>query len=626
MSSNLHMIDCAFCGYDIPLYHSEINLAVCPSCNNVCRLMDRTSLKYTQYDVAEKLRLSKDLENLKISVEDHFEKNVIGINVLDYNEALLYFFFTSSPDLKTVVFFEYQWYELVDAKKTINKLNISNIESGEYFKIFNDGNSYVINIESGRESSFAGQVKIPIHKVKNHIVEHSINDNLYFSFFDESIHLNSFLLKAISSVKLNKEILHRTIEHNCNACKKTIKIENFPFSKSFACECGNSFYIEKFGDIHFLKKNNKGHVPFIKINSKCILDEIVYTVTGHVKKQDTNGYSWDEFTLWNIEKGFLYLSVYNGNWIKLTIVKLKTHIATNRSKLQKYIYEDEQEYSIYNDYRSSINECTGTFAGNILNDKDYVGIEYIAPPTMWAFEKPQKESITAFKGEHIDGKQLKEAFDGNIELPIKREMGALEPRKGTMNIQLMMANFVFGFLLLLATQIFTNFLNRDRIVYQGSGDNYVVDSLKNRLVTPPFEIQKSHSNLSIKLDAPIDNSWLENEIEVINLSNGESINTEQGIEYYSGYEGGESWSEGDRENELILSYLPKGKYQVSFTPTSDKPTNYNITITEDVNMYKNFWLILLFLTIPSVLYAIYNYNTEVTRWSNSIYNPYLPHE
>jgi Zn finger protein HypA/HybF involved in hydrogenase expression len=617
------IIDCAFCGEDILLVHKEINVVVCPKCNNVSKVMDGVSLKYTDYDLRGKLRLEKTINSLKLRLGDGQSLTISGILELEYNESSMYFFFT--PSLEVFAFLEYTWYTLKAYTGSLERINLNLVESGEYYTILPDKLSYVINKESKNALAFAGQCKIPMSKKPFTVLEHNVDKQLYFSFFDLELHLFTYEMIEIEGVSLSQDIIHYPLKYSCQQCKREIEIEAFPFTKSFACVCGHAYAIDNFGEVQYIKKFSKDNHIYLPLQSKADFEGISYTVLGHVRKEDSNGYDWDEFTLWNQTHGFIYLSTYNGHWIKLKIEKLKHQIPTNRKQLSERITEGNENYTIFNDYTSSITHCRGFFAGNILNDQEYVGIEYIAPPSMWAFEKPRNESVTAFKGHHLSRNDLIRSFgDTELNLPPSEGVGAVEPYATGISQGVIIANCILAFMLLLFAQLASTLFTTDKVLYKGEA--LLIDSVSSRIVTPPLKLLKEYSNLSIKLYADVSNSWLENEIEVINLDNGTSFTTEQGVEYYSGVDGGESWSEGDRENELILSALPKGNYQLSFTPTYDsynKPYHYTITILNDVNMYKNFGLLLLILGIPSVIYAFYNHTKEVSRWSNSIYNPYI---
>ena len=617
------IIDCAFCGEDISLLHNEINIVVCPKCNNISKIMDLVTLKYTDYDLRGKLRLEKTIKALKVRLSENKSIDIIGILEMEYNESSMYFFFTQELDVYS--FLEYTWYKLITFSGSTTRINLKLVESGEYYNVLPEKLSYVINKEQGNALAFAGQCKIPLSKNSFTVIEHNLDRELYFSFFEADLHLYTYELHKIDNVQLSQDIIHYPLKYTCQKCKTEIEIKAFPYTKSFACNCGHAYAIDNFGEVAFVKYFPEDHIQYLPLGAEAIFDEIKYCVLGHVRKKDSNDYEWDEFTLWNPIEGFIYLSTYNGHWIKLSIEKLKHQIPTNRNKLAQTINEGNEQYTIFNDYISTIKNCRGFFAGNILNDKEYVGIEYIAPPSMWAFEKPQNESVTAFKGKHLSTDELRKAFgDTDLLIPSSEGVGAVEPYATGISQGVIIANCILAIMILVFAQLASNLFTAEKVLFKGEA--ILEDTAGYRLVTPSIELKKDYSNLAIKLYSDVNNSWLENEIEVINIDNGVSFTTEQGVEYYSGYEGGESWAEGDKTNELILSALPKGKYQLSFTPsfdTSRRPYHYTITILNDVNMYKNFVIILLALGIPTLLYAFYNYNKEVQRWSNSIYNPYL---
>ena len=47
------------------------------------------------------------------------------------------------------------------------------------------------------------------------------------------------------------------------------------------------------------------------------------------------------------------------------------------------------------------------------------------------------------------------------------------------------------------------------------------------------------------------NSWLETDLTLTNVETGEAVGVQNGLEYYFGVEGGESWSEGSKSNSEV---------------------------------------------------------------------------
>jgi len=87
------------------------------------------------------------------------------------------------------------------------------------------------------------------------------------------------------------------------------------------------------------------------------------------------------------------------------------------------------------------------------------------------------------------------------------------------------------------------------------------------IFTPVFEVARDKKNLRIELEAPnLDDSWIGADLALIDDERGDVYEREVDLEYYSGVEDGESWSEGSRSEVLWFSRLPKGRYLVRIDP------------------------------------------------------------
>lgn len=618
------ILKCEYCNQYIDYVFEEFNIITCSNCKALNKVKDGVILKHNDFSIEACYRLQKQWLDLTLQqTEYNTAAPVLGIIEMSYNEGVMHVFFTHQNTLQVYVHFEYAWYIANLVKEPIVSDKVTNIKAGDFADLFVLQKSFIINKEKLQTLAYAGNVQVNVQVDKTYIIEHTIEDKHFLTFLQGEFASASWHLQPIQAPILNKPILHREFIFVCPSCQSENHIISFPNSRSFICKCKRAYAIASSDEVVFERKMNNYVIPYLELGSKCLLDDVNYTLIGHVQKIDKDEFTWNEFTCWNDAKGFLYLSEYNGHWIKLEPMKSKYYIATQRTKLSKYVYEDGREFDLFNSYKSEIQYASGIFAGNILNDQEYSGVEYVAPPFMWTFEKPKSESLSAFKGESITGKQLQTAFNKPLDLPTQIGIGAVEKRKGTNDLFSIARSFILVTILLIATHIITGMGHRETLLF--SQFVSVANPTETKFVTPLFNLDKSHANIEIKLYSPLDNAWLENEYEIINSTTGEVIHTEQGIEHYTGYEGGESWSEGSSEDVKIISYLPKGKYQISITTQADSfrtPSYYHIEIKYDVSMTKNLIMILLLLAIPTLIYYLYNYHIEVQRWSNSNYSPY----
>ena len=96
------------------------------------------------------------------------------------------------------------------------------------------------------------------------------------------------------------------------------------------------------------------------------------------------------------------------------------------------------------------------------------------------------------------------------------------------------------------------------------------------------------------------------------------------MEFYQGYESGESWSEGSRETDATLSAVPAGRYHLNFYPLTEAgpaAPDIQVQVLADPPLLANFFLTLgLVLFYPCWLYWRRS-NHETRRWAESDYGP-----
>jgi hypothetical protein len=91
------------------------------------------------------------------------------------------------------------------------------------------------------------------------------------------------------------------------------------------------------------------------------------------------------------------------------------------------------------------------------------------------------------------------------------------------------------------------------------------------------------------------------------------------MEYYRGYESGESWSEGNTKDEALLSRIPSGRYHLNLYPSTDKPTpvHLRVIVTENPTLTSN----LVLFAIAILLYPLFRLWMSLyknnQRWQNS---------
>ena len=101
----------------------------------------------------------------------------------------------------------------------------------------------------------------------------------------------------------------------------------------------------------------------------------------------------------------------------------------------------------------------------------------------------------------------------------------------------------------------------------------------------------ANSNVRISASAPVNNSWADLDVDLINEQSQEVESVNVPIEYYSGVEDGESWSEGGQDQDATLSSLPAGNITLKVEGTWQnwqQPMPVSVKVEQDVNRGVNF--------------------------------------
>lgn len=127
------------------------------------------------------------------------------------------------------------------------------------------------------------------------------------------------------------------------------------------------------------------------------------------------------------------------------------------------------------------------------------------------------------------------------------------------------------------------------------------------------------------MSSNVDNSWAYTAMTLVNEKTGETYDLDMEVEYYHGYEGGESWNEGSNKTYKFISSVPEGRYHLVIFP--EKPFGYeplilNITVERDVFVESNGLVLIIILGLYPAFFFLKSHWYEKSRWSKSDYSPY----
>ena len=402
---------------------------------------------------------------------------------------------------------------------------------------------------------------------------------------------------------------------SCPSCGGIVEIRAAGHSISAVCTHCSTLIDTANDNFKIIKKEHEAsRETDIPLGAKGALDSIKWEVIGYVEKKDKSYLSyWDEYLLFNPYFGFRFLVQADGHWNFASIIKRYSPLAGSASEVEL----DREKYSVYCRGQSTVEYVKGEFYWRVKKGDEDKYVDYIAPPRMLTVEKNRQE-ITETLAEYIEPEVVEQAF--GIELPKKSGIAPNQPAPfyGRLaRIWQITALSIFLALLIQWNMGSGLVLNTSRI--------HIAQSERDKTFsTEVFSLAK-RSNLFVTSMVPVNNDWMELELALVNEATNETYAAHQAIEYYSGYDGGDYWSEGGQVAESSFSAVPAGNYRLVIDPSPGQmgPDGMNVSleIKRNVAVWGNFWMI-FFLIIAFPLYAfLYRWYFENKRWESSDYAP-----
>lgn len=334
--------------------------------------------------------------------------------------------------------------------------------------------------------------------------------------------------------------------HVCPSCKTSNEIHlKFKVEEYICSSCAQLIDISKNTAVKVVKKPISNVV--LEVGQKGILEGKEYTVISIVVRKYGSSTLWREYVLKNALDENLYLSESYGHWVLLK----EEHIEFNSQK--KAVLYNGLLYRWFETTPSSIESATGYFEEK-LSFTLATYVEYVFGTKMISYEHYGNRT-EIFTGKHIPFKLIQKAFNTTLK-PNKYGIGMVQPfyinTKQLLNI--------FG-VTAIAISLLQLFNYTTKANYEVLNDVIRFDSINNKeLVSKSFTLEGGSAPMNVKLFSNVDNSWANVELNLVNENTNEITYASKDIERYSGYEDGESWSEGSTNEEFNLCGVAPGKY------------------------------------------------------------------
>lgn len=417
-----------------------------------------------------------------------------------------------------------------------------------------------------------------------------------------------------------------TTSLKCPNCGAAVVLRAAGFTMSATCGSCGSLIDTATPDLSLIRRAQEKQriTPQIPIGRRGVLFDVNYEVIGFQHVKD-NYSGWFEFLLFNPWHGFVWLVTYNGHW---TFVRRLYEVpevnegafggSATHAKFNGESYRIFDASSVTTDY------VVGEFYWKVAVGMAAQVTDFVNPPKILSREAyPKLGEETWSQGEYVEPAVIEKAF--NLEQPLRERTGIYlnQPnpfaRKG--------GQLKWLVPLLIVALLLVQIVSASRAAHQSvltSTFNYQAGVTNPVAVTDPFEIKNGSQALEYELSAPVNNNWIELDIDLVNAETHQVAATcEQGIEYYYGNDDG-PWSEGRNSEQVLVPGVAPGKYYLTIDAAADSTVQqmpFTVSVVRDVTVWSNFWIALILLLIYPVYCWIRAYAFEQARWLESDYKP-----
>lgn len=414
---------------------------------------------------------------------------------------------------------------------------------------------------------------------------------------------------------------------NCTQCGAAIELRTGNLAQTVACVACGAIMDATDPNFRVLVRHQEltqRVTPAIPLGSVGKIGGESWQVIGFqvrgIRVEDVP-YDWREYLLWNADAGFRYLTEYDGHWNDIIVAKdVPKQVTGGRQPVVQY---NGTRFKHFQSAVAKTHLVLGEFpwearAGDVAKADDFV-----APPLMLSRESTGNE-VTWSVGSYTAPKTIQAAF--SLREPLRQPRGVFanqpnpvdERNRGYGRAFLALVGLLF--LVFLGRQVTA----RNESVFTG---RYVYDPARGdsgAFVTRAFDLAGHPSNVEIAFETNLSNDWAFFNLALLADSGGTGYDFGREVSYYSGVDGGESWSEGSRTARVILPEVPAGRYYLRVEPEKDapaKPMVYSVSVRRDVPRWLPFGLVLLLLAVPPAGAWLRARAFEQARWKESDHAP-----
>jgi hypothetical protein len=433
-------------------------------------------------------------------------------------------------------------------------------------------------------------------------------------FIGEPVELAKLAMANLREASAIAEINTKARTFQCPSCGAPLSASGDDI-QSVACGSCGAIVDTSHEVVKLLSKIKSKHQvkPPLELGTKGTLRGEALEIIGVMRRKmqaDGVWYYWWEFVALAPDRSLRWLTEYTGHW---NLARVQTKAI---AKLGEKLKFDGEDYKHFQTYTAGVDMVMGEFPWIVRAGEQVVVHDYIAPPKMLSREVTGGEETWTLS-EYLSGEEIAAAFAPGKPLAKPVGVFANQPNPKELRHKAVCKAFWAFFALAWIVHIGLLVMSPGPLVSERARFDPNDDEPR---LTKDFVLPNGAERLEVAHDAQLSNNWVGLHLTLVNKTTGQAWETDREIAYYEGVDGGESWSEGSKRDDIVFTQLPPGTYTLAADAEMDPtapPVSADLKIAPSGPRWSSLIILLVFLAIFPVWTRITKGSFEVKRWAES---------
>ncbi len=351
--------------------------------------------------------------------------------------------------------------------------------------------------------------------------------------------------------------------------------------------------------------------PFtpLKLGMRGEIDNVSFIVIGMVGWV-ADGDRWVDSLLYSETHGYAWMSYHQGHFVFERRVRDLPSVTLWALKAKERFRARGETFRFYERYRASIIYVAGELTWVAKVGDGAWQAEGIAPPLLYGTERTERES-EYYLGEYFEPADVYKAF-GIPGKPRKRiGVHPAQPLRPGLWREVSRAALPFAGFALAVVLV---------LVFFFSGHELFAESVRPgpgaKALTRSFVINDPDKLVKLELETDLSNAWMDVETTLVRVKTGKEVfSFNREIAYYSGVEGGESWSEGSRRAVALFKVPAAGEYALRIgVPEGSSRRGLYVRVYEGYVGRRYFVALLVIALLAALSWPLRRLIFETRRW------------